>query len=423
MAATEYVIKDCAMIIISNGHHKFITGPAAVEAYKNNLLVGFITAGYPTPVVRKLISWFRLDRYASIARLLQQQESELPDNFVHTNWLSEIIYRVTNRILAQFPRMENIADYGLRFYAWQAEHIIRRLSGRIYHYRGGYGRNSVRIAQKKGMVALCDFSTVHPKAINYLISHGGKLPPIGQSGHMNSIWNNILKDADQADFLLVNSDFVKTTFTHFGYAPDRIFVLYTGVDDRFLSLIPQRTYQSFGNRPIRLLFAGDMGARKGGKVLLEALSRIRDLQWEFEAIGSIDSDLRNEFSNFFDDERVTVTGNLLWPALAEHMSRADVFVFPSLAEGSARVVFMAMACGCYVITTPNSGSIVQDGVNGRVISPGDVDELEAALRNSFLERDAIPLVGRVNADLIKSDYTQSHYGKGLLEIYQQILEN
>ena len=46
------------------------------------------------------------------------------------------------------------------------------------------------------------------------------------------------------------------------------------------------------------------------------------------------------------------------------MSRAEVFVFPSLAEGSARVVAMAMAAGCYVITTPNSGSVVRDGAMG-----------------------------------------------------------
>lgn len=409
------------MIIVSNGHHKFITGMAAVEAYKNNLLAGFITAGYPTPKIRRWILLLKLDRYASIKRLLQQQQEDLPDSFVYTNWLSEIIYRVCTSIVRYAPRFEYIADYGLRFYAWQAKRIVSKLSAKIYHYRSGYGHDSVRIAKQKGMITLCDHSTAHPAALAYLVSNDGKLPPHGQTGPMNRMWSNILKDVDQADYVLVNSDFVKETFIHFGYDPSRIFVLYTGVDDRFLSLIPPRSCPSLTEKPIRLLFAGDMGARKGGRVLLQALSRIRDLSWQLEAIGSIDPNLRNDFRDFFADERVTVTGHLPWAELAAHMSMADIFVFPSLAEGSARVVFMAMACGCYVITTPNSGSIAQDKIHGKIVAPGNVDALEVALRKSLLNPDMIPIVGRRNADLIKSHYTQSHYGKDLMAIYKTLI--
>ncbi|MDO9271240.1 MAG: glycosyltransferase family 4 protein [Methylobacter sp.] len=408
------------MIIVSNGHHKFITGMAAAEAYKNNVLAGFITAGYPTPKLRRLIIRLKLDRYAPIKRLLQRQEN-LPDVFVHSLWLSELIYGITRIIARQVPHFE--ADYGFQFYAWQAESIVRNLPGRIYHYRSGYGRDSVQIAKQKSMVALCDHSIAHPAALEYLILNGGKLPPLGQDGPINSLWRNILKDTDQADYLLVNSDFVKETFIHFGYDASRILVLYTGIDDRFLSLIPPRSYPSFTGRPIRLLFAGDMGARKGGRILLEALMRIRDLSWQFEAIGSIDPSLRNDFPDFFTDERVAVTGHLPWDELAEHMNMADIFVFPSLAEGSARIVFMAMACGCYVITTPNSGSVVQDEIHGKIVAPGDVDALEAALRESFLNQDRVPAVGRRNANLIKSRYTQSHYGNGLMTIYKMLMEH
>lgn len=409
------------MIIVSNGHHKFITGAAAVEAYKNNLLAGFITAGYPTPKVRQWITWLKLDRYAPINRLLQQQQEDLPDSFVYTNWLSEIIYRVCISIAGYTPRFEYIADYGLRFYAWQAERIVSKLPAKIYHYRSGYGHGSVRVAKQKGMVTLCDHSIAQPAALAYLVSNGGKLPPFGKVGPMNTMWSNILQDVDQADYVLVNSDFVKETFIHFGYDPSHIFVLYTGVDDRFLFLIRPRSYPSLTERPIRLLFAGDMGARKGGRILLQALSRIQDLPWQFEAIGSIDPDLQNDFKDLFADERVTVFGHLPWDELAKRMSMADIFVFPSLAEGSARVVFMAMACGCYVITTPNSGSIVQDEIHGKIVAPGNVDALEAALRKSLRNPDMIPIVGRRNADLIKSHYTQSHYGEGLMAIYKTLL--
>lgn len=408
------------MIIISNGHHKFITGMAAAEAYKHDLLTAFITAAYPTPQIRSLINGLKLFNNAAINRLLQRQEN-IPDEFVYSLWFSELIYAITRIIARRIPRFESIVDYGLRFYARQAERIVSNIPAQIYHYRSGYGRNSVSIAKQKGMITLCDHSIVHPAALEYLILNDGKLPPLGQIGPMNKMWNNILKDTQQADYLLVNSNFVKDTFIHFGYDANRIFVLYTGIDDRFLSLIQPRAYPSCTGRPVKILFAGDMGARKGGRILLEALTRIRDLSWQCETIGSIDANLRNEFPSFFTDNRVTTNDHLPWDELAEHMSTADIFVFPSLAEGSARVVFMAMACGCFVITTPNTGSIVQDGVHGKVISPGDVDALEMALRKSILDQAIIPEIGRRNADLIKSHYTQTHYGDGLMTVYKTLM--
>ncbi len=408
------------MIIISNGHHKFITGMAAAEAYKNNVLTRFITAGYPTPNLRQVLTRLKLDKYAPVKRLLHRQES-VSDSLVCSLWLTELIYGFTRLIARRMPCFESVVDYGLRFYAWQAERVIRKTPARLYHYRSGYGHHSVQIAKQKGMVTLCDHSIAHPMALDYLIANAGQLPPLGRDAPINKMWRNIRKDMEQADYLLVNSDFVKDTFIHFGCEANRIFVLYTGIDDRFLSLIPQRTSAPLAERPIRILFAGDMGPRKGGRILLEALMRLRDLSWQFEAIGSIDPNLRNDFSTFFTDSRVTVTSHLSWDELAKHMSTADIFVFPSLAEGSARVVFMAMACGCYVITTPNSGSIVQHEVHGKIIAPGSVDALETSLRESILNRDQIPEIGRKNAELIKTQYTQSHYGQGLMEVYNFLL--
>lgn len=409
-------IEDGSMIIVSNGHHKFITGMAASEAGKHGLLAGFITAGYPTPSLRRWITRLGLDRYAPLKRLLQRQE-DLPDDRVHSLWLSEAVYDAVRAVAGRFPRFEEIADYALRCYAWQAARIVDDLSGRIYHYRSGYGHSSVSLAKRKGMVALCDHSIAHPSALDYLVRHGGKLPPRGEVPAIGRLWGNILKDLEQADFVLVNSDFVKDTFIHFGYDPARIFVLYTGIDDQFLSSIPTRSYASLAGQPPRLMFAGELGARKGGRILLQALSRMRDLSWEIELVGMIDEGLRNDFRDLFSDARVTVSGFLPRAELAARMSMADIFVFPSLAEGSARVVFMAMACGCYVITTPNSGSIVQDGAHGKIVEPGNADALEAALRESLRNFAEVPVIGRKNAELVKARYTQRHYGEGLMAIY------
>jgi glycosyltransferase involved in cell wall biosynthesis len=57
------------------------------------------------------------------------------------------------------------------------------------------------------------------------------------------------------------------------------------------------------------------------------------------------------------------------------MAAADVFVFPSLFEGSAVVTYEALACGLPCVVTPAAGSVVRDGVEGFLVEPRDVNGL------------------------------------------------
>ena len=57
------------------------------------------------------------------------------------------------------------------------------------------------------------------------------------------------------------------------------------------------------------------------------------------------------------------------------MAAADVFVFPSLFEGSAVVTYEALACGLSCVVTPAAGSVVRDGIEGFLVEPRDVNAL------------------------------------------------
>ena len=56
------------------------------------------------------------------------------------------------------------------------------------------------------------------------------------------------------------------------------------------------------------------------------------------------------------------------------MASADVFVFPSLFEGSAVVTYEALAAGLPSVVTPSAGSVVRDGVEGFIVPRGEIDE-------------------------------------------------
>jgi alpha-maltose-1-phosphate synthase len=102
--------------------------------------------------------------------------------------------------------------------------------------------------------------------------------------------------------------------------------------------------------------------------------------------------------------------------------QSDVFVFPSLAEGSALVTYEALAAGLPVVTTPNSGSVVRDGIEGLVVSPGDVDGLCERIRFLYEHPDVRRKMGTHGRDLIQRCYTWRHYRQRLGHVYAAILD-
>jgi glycosyltransferase involved in cell wall biosynthesis len=71
-----------------------------------------------------------------------------------------------------------------------------------------------------------------------------------------------------------------------------------------------------------------------------------------------------------------------------------VFVFPSFFEGFAQVQVEAAACGLPIIGTQNSGAeeIIQDGYNGFIVEPGNIDQLVSAMRFFVKNREKLAVM-------------------------------
>jgi glycosyltransferase involved in cell wall biosynthesis len=84
-------------------------------------------------------------------------------------------------------------------------------------------------------------------------------------------------------------------------------------------------------------------------------------------------------------EGIEHVGRVAHSEMPARMAEADVFVFPSLFEGSAVVTYEALACGLPSVATAASGTVARDGVEGFLIPSRDVDSL--ALRMERLGLD------------------------------------
>jgi glycosyltransferase involved in cell wall biosynthesis len=97
----------------------------------------------------------------------------------------------------------------------------------------------------------------------------------------------------------------------------------------------------------------------------------------------------------------------------EEFAAADVFVLPSLAEGSAEAIYEALAAGVPVVTTPAAGSVVRNGAEGRLVAERDPFALADALAEIVEDRDKRARMSAA-ARQRAHDYTWERYGERLV---------
>jgi glycosyltransferase involved in cell wall biosynthesis len=213
-----------------------------------------------------------------------------------------------------------------------------------------------------------------------------------------------------ADRIVAGSPFVAEGLSNCGVAPEKIHVVPYGVDaSRFLPA-PAR---SSAGRPLRILFVGEVGLRKGVPYLLEALSRLDRKMVEARLAGAVVLD-RERLARYADQAHIL--GAVPRSEMPELFRWADVFVLPSVVEGSATVTYEALMSGLPVITTPNSGSIVQDGVSGRIVAVRDAGVLAEAIAEYAQDRNLLER-HREGALATRAEADVQRYARDLLRLF------
>ena len=170
-----------------------------------------------------------------------------------------------------------------------------------------------------------------------------------------------------SDVILCGSEFVAGGIGECGGPRMRAVVVPYGVDSRFASDAPRVRR---GPR-LRILTVGEVGLRKGSQYVMEAAQKL-GCAAEFRMVGqtSLPKDAVRTLSKFLQ-----LTGPIPRAEMQKQFDWADVFLLPSLCEGSATVVYEALSAGLPVICTFNTGSVVRDQVEGYIVPIRDSDAI------------------------------------------------
>jgi glycosyltransferase involved in cell wall biosynthesis len=138
-------------------------------------------------------------------------------------------------------------------------------------------------------------------------------------------------------------------------------------------------------------------ARKGLDTLLRALAQLDSPHWQLHIAGRQDVDrkysaeMRCLVGEMGLAERVVFLGGVSDRELESEMRLAHVLVVPSQYEGFGIVYLEGMGFGLPAIGTNagGAGEIIQPGINGWLIDPGDAGALARVLERFLLDRQEL----------------------------------
>jgi glycosyltransferase involved in cell wall biosynthesis len=310
--------------------------------------------------------------------------------------------------------------YGMEFRvaAWGSRKYLKDAD--VLLVRSGAGQSgAIQKARKNGMAIVTDHSIAHPAFMHEALRE--EFARFGMAAGYDSradLWKLVLRDCADADLLLVNSDFVKKTFVEQGYPAGKVRVAYLGVREEFFDL--KRDYRIDG--PVRILFTGNFDIRKGARILLEAIRQCRrsGLDIRLELVGN----LGNGGPCVQPGDEIFFSHTPFAPLnqVAAAFAGADLFVFPTFAEGSSRSGMEAAAAGLPIITTENCGLPLQHGKSAIYVPVNDAGCLAEAIGLLSSEEGLRTTLGRNAMRTVTENYTWAQYGRQVAQHFKEAAE-
>lgn len=379
----------------------------------------FITSFY---YKKNSVPYFLLTKYGKIQKYFNKRFSALLDQ-------SRIVNMPYYELVEQFSRLafgnaeitNNLIYWRDRAFDYHVSHFHLHKKIRTFiGYPNASLRSFTKIKQWDGHCIL-DLPIGYYKEAEEILEAEKKLhPEFADSITYTSFDETYKKRVDAeltlADNIVIPSDFAKRTLVKHGF------------DESKLRLIPYGSYftpndissvrKSNPGEPVKLLYAGQISQRKGIKYLLEAARELkkRGVHFELTLVGRIygkGSGLQS-YQQFF--KYIPYMGR---DDLKKLFLNSDLFIFPSLFEGSGLVIFEALSNALPVITTANTcAEAIKDNYNGFIVSIRDPQQIVDKVMTYYTDRD---FLNQAKINALKSSY---HYSWVIYrKKWQELLSN
>lgn len=213
-----------------------------------------------------------------------------------------------------------------------------------------------------------------------------------------------------ATHIVCGSTFVRDVLVDKGVRKDKIQVIPYGAD--FTENEAKHEEQVSDKKVI--LFTGRLSVRKGFHTLMDLVDNYAG-KVTFQFVGGVS--LTKKQLRKLKNKGVILVPSVTKDVLRGYYESADIYVFPSLCEGSATVIYEAMSVGLPVVCSYSSGSVIRSGYDGYVCT--DFKEYIKSI-DELLENDQLRKTIAENARNSASGFTRTMYEKRIGEFLSGI---
>jgi glycosyltransferase involved in cell wall biosynthesis len=179
-----------------------------------------------------------------------------------------------------------------------------------------------------------------------------------------------------------------------------------------------------GSGPVRCLAVARLIERKGLGDLIRALALLERGRFQLDVVGGGPDELllRNLVQRLGLAAEVRFHGVLDRQAVAERYRQADLFTLPSTAEAFGNVFAEALASGLPIVASSIGGipELVEPGINGLLVPPGDVGTLAQAINYLGADPDLRVEMGRRNRAKAETTLEWAPVVKRYVSIYEAL---
>ena len=373
---------------------KFHTFDLARQMQKRDAL-GAIFSGYPR---------FKLKQ----ERLPQQSIHTFP--YLHAPYMRFAPRSTAARLLWEWQDK-------LWFDQYVAKHITQC---DIFSGLSGSALRSGCAAQAKGAKYVCDRGSSHIRFQDQILREEYDRQGIPYTGVDPRVIHREEAEYEAADAITVPSTFALDTFVKAGVSRRKMRLVPYGVDlNAFFPCVPKNT------KEFHVLFVGGISVRKGVAYLLHAFDKLRCDNKRLTLVGSLSPEMECVFKKAHHRGDIHIAGHVPQTQLKFIMSSSDVMVLPSVEEGLALVQAQAMACGCPIIATENTGArdLFTHGQEGFIVPIRDANSITKHLQELADDHELRHLMSDAALKRVQSIGGWDGYGDITYKVFTELVNS
>lgn len=180
-------------------------------------------------------------------------------------------------------------------------------------------------------------------------------------------WKTWRQEIELAERVIVNSTWSQQCLSQIGIENEKVRIVPLAHQPPLESIAFQRSYpdEFTQERPLRVLFLGQVNLRKGILPLLQAISLLKGKPIELWVVGAVQIEIPQVWLHH---PQIRWMGSVARGAVATYYREADVFVLPTYSDGFALTQLEALAWKLPLVVSACCGAVVIDQINGFLLN-------------------------------------------------------